>query len=169
MEFNLITTLIEISNLNNLDMFDYVLEEIIVMHDKLINHYDKNKLIHLEYNDRVKKLLFDHAILEDYDYLVEQLISDGIDFNKYFNEYRIHNILENDCVKIIELLLDKKIIPENKINYYFKDSYNYVVEIVDSFIMYGADYEKYGKDIMLRAKRMGNTGVVKYMKNLLNQ
>ncbi|AQN67966.1 hypothetical protein [Saudi moumouvirus] len=169
MKFSLVTTLIEISNLNNLDMFDYVLEEIIVMHNKLVNDRNKNKLIHLEYNDHVKKLLFEHAISEDYDYLIEQLINDGIDFNTYFTEHKIHDMLENDCVKIIELLLDKKIIPVNKINFYFKDSYNYVVEMIDLFIMYGADYEKYGEDIMLQAKRIGNTRVVKYMEDLLNQ
>ncbi|AGF85672.1 hypothetical protein QJ854_gp110 [Moumouvirus goulette] len=169
MKFNLVTTLIKISDLNNLDMFDYVLEEITIIYHNLMNPHNKNKLIHLEYNDRVKKLLFEHAILEDYDYLVEQLINDGIDYSEYLNEHKICKILENDCVKIVELLLDKKIIPENKINRYFKDSYNYIVEIVDLFVMYGADYEKYGKNTMLRAKRIGNTRVVKYMEDLLNQ
>ena len=88
----------------------------------------------------------------------------------------IHNLInkllelgQNDCVNTMKIILDLYpfVNKEKSINKYFRSTLN--VGLIELFIEYRADYEKYGLDILESAKRRRCQDTVNYLENLLEK
>ncbi|BCS83640.1 hypothetical protein QLL95_gp0483 [Cotonvirus japonicus] len=86
------------------------------------------------------------------------------------NEYNMMNIwdiLGCDCLNLLELLLDKKIIDKNTIDILFRESYEYSRDVVETLVNYGANVSRYGRRVLEKAGTYNNQEVIDYLRDIM--
>ncbi|BCS83558.1 hypothetical protein QLL95_gp0565 [Cotonvirus japonicus] len=177
LEYLLTSVLFLIDDNKNLNIFNKIIDKtshiidelnILTIKQKDLKFYEKT-IKSLEYSTTVTtKLMLDRLIGANENInLFEQLIKDGADTEKI--EYnKILLLVKYNHINTLEILLKYHVINNTQINNLFQKCYCSNHDIIDLLVDSGADYEKYGLYVLIKARQHDNQKVIEYLEDLLN-
>ncbi|BCS83754.1 hypothetical protein QLL95_gp0369 [Cotonvirus japonicus] len=148
-----------------------IIEELsdIKIKNSLVGDFDKC-IAYLREIQSNKYYCFEKCLFYDSIKIAEFMIKNDSDFKLFIpNESILYGIIVDNNLNLLELLLDYKMIPKKKINQLFYEfCYNFSRDVVEILVNYDADVNKYGKEVIRKAKKANNYEVVDYLQEIVN-
>ncbi|BCS83657.1 hypothetical protein QLL95_gp0466 [Cotonvirus japonicus] len=175
-DMNYCYVLQNIAGTNNLQVFNYFVNQV----DFTINSIDNTKLKpkyldiydklleSYNYSQNMRNNLLCHCIYNEKLIIVDQLILDGADINK-FDKHNINHLFKNKSINSIDFIIEKGLLNKDQINDRFKKSYKYGPKVAEVLVSNGVDYELYIDELLVKTKNNKNKDFYYYLKELKNQ